>query len=102
MENITVKQMQDILTSTPDAQFIDVREVDEYAEVHAVGTTNIPMSEFVERIGEIDTAEDVYVICRSGGRSLRVAEYLEHTGADNVINVLGGTMEWVEQDLPRA
>ena len=104
MQNITTKQMQDILTANPDAQFIDVREPDEYAEVHALGTKNVPMSEFVDRLHEIDTAEDLYIICRSGGRSERVCQYLEQAqGAESehVFNVLGGTIDWVDQDLPR-
>ncbi len=104
MQNITTKQMQDILSANPDAQFIDVREPDEYAEVHAVGAKNIPMSQFVERIHEIDTAEDLYIICQAGGRSQQVCQYLEQAqGAepDHVFNILGGTGDWVEQGLPR-
>lgn len=104
MQNITTKQMQEILAANPDAQFIDVRERDEYAEVHALGTKNLPMSELVDHLHEIDTAEDVYIICRSGGRSERVAQYLEQAqGAEpeHVYNILGGTIDWVEQDLPR-
>lgn len=104
MQNITTKQMQDILTANPDVQFIDVRETDEYAEVHALGTKNVPMSELADRLHDIDTSEDLYIICHSGGRSARVAQYLEEAqGAEpeHVFNVLGGTSDWVEQDLPR-
>ena len=83
------------------AQLIDVREPDEYAAVRAEGAVNIPLSEFVARTDEIDPERDIYLICKSGGRSAQAAEYLEQArGWDNVINVAGGTTAWVEQGLP--
>lgn len=81
------------------AQLIDVRETDEYAEVRAQGAVNIPMSEFVGRINEIDLDRDIYVICKLGGRSAQVAEYLEQRGIE-AINVNGGTNGWVAAGLP--
>ena len=83
------------------AQLIDVREPDEYAAVRAKGAVNIPLSEFVARTDEIDPERDIYLICKSGGRSAQAGEYLEQArGWDNVINVAGGTTAWVEQGLP--
>lgn len=84
-----------------DAQLIDVREPDEYAAVRAEGAVNIPLSEFVARTDEINPDRDIYLICKSGGRSAQAGEYLEQArGWDNVINVAGGTTAWVEQGLP--
>ncbi|MGV0372866.1 rhodanese-like domain-containing protein [Corynebacterium pilbarense] len=84
-----------------DAQLIDVREPDEYAAVRAEGAVNIPLSEFVARTDEINPDQDIYLICKSGGRSAQAGEYLEQArGWDNVINVAGGTTAWVEQGLP--
>ena len=83
------------------AQLIDVREPDEYAAVRADGAVNIPLSEFVARTDEINPDQDIYLICKSGGRSAQAGEYLEQArGWDNVINVAGGTTAWVEQGLP--
>lgn len=83
------------------AQLIDVREPDEYAAVRAEGAVNIPLSEFVARTDEIDPERDIYLICKSGGRSAQAGEYLEQArGWDNVINVAGGTTAWVKQGLP--
>ncbi|WP_080796739.1 rhodanese-like domain-containing protein [Corynebacterium pacaense] len=83
------------------AQIIDVREPDEFAEVHAVGAVNIPMSEFTSRVGELDLDRDIYLICKSGGRSGQVREYLEQRGID-AINIAGGTSDWVAQGLPNS
>lgn len=90
------------VTEVPEnAQLIDVREPDEYAEVRAVGAKNLPLSDFAAQAGQIDQDQDIYVICKSGGRSAKAGEYLEQSlGLDNVINVEGGTTAWVEADLP--
>lgn len=89
------------VTEVPaDAQLIDVREPDEFAEVHARGAVNVPLSEFMERHGEIDDTQPVYVICRSGGRSAQAAQYMEGAlGMEDVINVEGGTQAWVGSGL---
>lgn len=81
------------------AQLIDVRETDEFAEVRAEGAVNIPMSEFTSRVGELDQDREIYLICKLGGRSAQVGEYLEQRGID-AINVAGGTEGWVAADLP--
>ena len=82
-----------------DAQIVDVREADEFADGHATGAVNLPMSEIVGRLDEIDRDRDLYVICLSGGRSARVCEYLEHRGID-AVNIEGGTSAWRAAELP--
>ncbi|GAB3703964.1 rhodanese-like domain-containing protein [Corynebacterium nasicanis] len=89
------------VTQVPaDAQLIDVREAEEFSEVHAAGATLIPLSEFAGRVGELDTDRDIYLICRSGGRSGRACEFLQENHDIAAINVEGGTLEWVAQGLP--
>ncbi|EEI17995.1 MULTISPECIES: rhodanese-like domain-containing protein [Corynebacterium] len=83
------------------AQLIDVREPDEFTEVRAEGAVNLPLSDFAAQADKINPDEDIYVICKSGGRSAQAVEYLEQArGLDNVVNVEGGTTAWVEADLP--
>jgi rhodanese-related sulfurtransferase len=78
---------------------IDVREPDEYAAGHAPGVIHIPMGEVVERVAEIPDDGTVYVICASGGRSARVAQYLESRDV-TAVNVAGGTIAWQQAGLP--
>ncbi|EEW51121.1 rhodanese-like protein [Corynebacterium efficiens YS-314] len=90
------------VTEVPaDAQLIDVRETDEFAEVRAENAINIPMSEFTSRVGELDLNRDIYLICKLGGRSAQVGEYLEQRGIE-AINVAGGTEGWVAAGLPHS
>ncbi|MDO4929349.1 MAG: rhodanese-like domain-containing protein [Corynebacterium sp.] len=89
-----------LVTEVPaDAQLIDVRETGEFAEVRAVGAHNIPMSIFPSRLHELDDEREIYLICKVGGRSAQVGQYLEARGLE-VINVVGGTDAWVAAGLP--
>ncbi|GGU58782.1 sulfurtransferase [Streptomyces albospinus] len=76
---------------------LDVREDDEWEAGHAEGALHIPMSEFVARYGELTEAAPeggkVFVLCRAGGRSAQVAQYLLQQGID-AVNVAGGMQAW--------
>lgn len=73
---------------------IDVREADEFASGHLPGAINLPLSDFLERYGELDKDKPYYIICRSGARSAQACAFLEEEGYD-VTNVAGGTIAWM-------
>ncbi len=81
------------------AVLVDVREPDEWGEVHAAGALHLPLGDVPTRFTELPTGGAIYVICRSGARSMRAAEFLRTQGID-ARNVAGGTMAWVEAGLP--
>jgi rhodanese-related sulfurtransferase len=55
---------------------------------------HIPMGQVPERLGELDPAVETVVICRSGGRSMEVARYLQREGFSAVANLTGGILAW--------
>lgn len=71
---------------------IDVRESDEYLEGHVPGAVSIPLGSVPDSIEQFRKTVPVYVICASGGRSMRACEFLHDAGVTNVVNVAGGTM----------
>jgi rhodanese-related sulfurtransferase len=77
----------------PGAMLLDVREDDEWRRGHAAGARHIPMGEVPTRLGEIDPRAKLYVICKAGGRSAKVAQYLARNGYEPV-NVSGGMLAW--------
>ncbi len=81
---------------------IDVREAEEYAEVCSAIAENFPLSRFDPRefSRTFDSKAQVYVLCRSGKRSLRAAEMLEAAGFDSIYNVEGGMIAWEGAGLP--
>ena len=52
------------------------------------------------RPDEVPTEGDVVIVCRSGGRSGRVVEYLRAQGWDNVLNLDGGMKDWAASGRP--
>src|SRR3712207_4467497 len=75
-----------------DAVLLDVREDGEWVAGHAEGATHIPMGDVPARLDEVPEADPLYVVCRSGGRSARVAAWLNLNGYD-AVNVAGGGLE---------
>jgi rhodanese-related sulfurtransferase len=57
----------------------------------------IPMMEIPSRIREIDKECPVAVICHSGGRSGRVADFLSQQGFSKVANIVGGIDAWTQE-----
>ena len=72
------------------ARVIDVREPDEYATGHVPGAELIPLGTVPEHLDRFGADGPTYVICRSGGRSMRACEFASTSGHD-VVNVTGGT-----------
>ena len=77
------------------AMVVDVRQPEEYEAGHVPGAKLIPLADVVARVGEIPTDAPVYVICQSGSRSQRAAEYFRTLGID-AYNVAGGTKAWID------
>lgn len=96
-------QQVDITGVPADAQLLDVREDDEWAAGHAEGALHIPMSDFVARFGElterVDGEAPVFVLCRVGGRSAQVTQYLRQQGV-TAVNVDGGMLAWESAGRP--
>ena len=82
------------------AVLVDVREPEEWAAGHAPGAVHIPMRDIPARLGELTSEAPVYLICRSGNRSARVAAYLQGQGFARPINVAGGILAWARAGLP--
>jgi len=73
---------------------VDVREIDEYESGHVAGAINIPLSEFSSRLSELPSGT-IYMICRSGGRSMQACEFCVDNGISDVVNIAGGTLGWL-------
>ncbi|WP_285727101.1 rhodanese-like domain-containing protein [Psychromicrobium xiongbiense] len=81
------------------ALFLDVREDYEWEEGHIAGALHIPLDDLPVRCEELDPDQDLLLICRSGGRSFRAAQWLTAQGY-SVTNVAGGMGAWQDAELP--
>lgn len=76
-----------------DVVLLDVREDWELAIAKVPGIVHIPMGEVPARLGELDIDKEVVVMCRSGRRSLDVAQFLQQHGYRST-NLAGGILAW--------
>jgi rhodanese-related sulfurtransferase len=83
----------------PEAVLLDVREDDEWAAGHAPDAVHLPATQLMARYGEVPADREVHVICRTGGRSARVTQWLNDSGFD-AVNVAGGMSAWVAVGRP--
>ena len=91
MSNAPLISVSDI---PDDAVVVDVREDDEWAAGHAPNAIHVPMGTVPERLDALpESDQPVPVICRRGGRSDRVVQWLVQQGFD-VVNVDGGMRAW--------
>lgn len=98
MNNISVQELQALRHNNPAIHILDVRENEEHMEYN-IGGTLLPLS----KISQFDydlieglQDEAIYVICRSGKRSLQACMLLEQAGFSQVHNVAGGILAWQE------
>jgi rhodanese-related sulfurtransferase len=102
MRELSPAEIQDELRR--GTRLLDVRQPEELALASVPGAVHIPMAEIPARIGELNPAEPIAVLCHHGGRSLQVARFLERNGFADVINVAGGIDAWsvtVDTAVPR-
>lgn len=90
----TVKRKLD---SGEKVVLVDVREAEELVNGTLPGVIHIPMGEIMDRVGELDQSAETVVICRTGNRSRKVAEYLASKGFTNVANLTEGMNGWAKE-----
>ena len=88
MKNISVKKLIPHISHS-ETCIIDVREVDEWNTIRLPSALLLPCSSIEHRVSEIDRSRDLYILCKSGGRSGQVCEWLSSLGI-SATNIDGG------------
>jgi rhodanese-related sulfurtransferase len=81
----------------PDAdlsgkQVVDVRNDDEYNELHIEGVVHIPVNMLRDNLQRLDAKRDTVVLCHSGARAHVAARILSQHGFKQVSNLSGGML----------
>ncbi|MFZ9630003.1 MAG: rhodanese-like domain-containing protein [Ilumatobacteraceae bacterium] len=92
VNEIDVDRLEELLAQ--GGRLVDVRETDEYVDGHVPGAVHVALGTVPDRVDVFRGDGPVYVICKSGGRSMRACEFLHQHDID-AVNVAGGTMAWV-------
>ena len=95
VKELTPREFLDLRTGGRAMTLVDVREDWEIGLAPVPSEhLHIPMGQIQARLAELDPAKETVVICRSGGRSLNVAGFLERQGFRSVYNLSGGILAW--------
>ncbi len=79
-----------------------MREPEEYEQGHVPGAINLAQADLASRLDELPRHHPLALICRSGARSLRAAQFLRQVGFEQVASVQGGTLAWQAASKPLA
>ena len=79
---------------------VDVREPFEYEISRIPGSKLIPLGELPARLSELDSADDIVLHCKVGGRSAKALRILQEAGFRKLNNLQGGITAWSEDVDP--
>ncbi len=97
---MTVHELKQKLDAKEKFVLVDVREPYEYDIARIPGAKLIPLGELPSRMSELDTADDIVLHCKMGGRSARALRLLQEAGFSKLTNVAGGIEAWAEEIDP--
>jgi len=101
-DEVSVQQLKQALDDPSlGIHVIDVREPAEYQIAHIEGVPLLPLSQLAQRFGELDPAQNYYIQCKVGVRSLHAVEFLRQQGFQNVKSVRGGITAWSDEIDPK-
>ena len=95
-----IVELKDIIDNQ-DIIILDVRTIQETSQGYVPNATFIDYydDKFDEKVNLIDRQKSIYVYCKIGGRSKKVAEKLNKMGFAGVYNLDGGFMKWKSSNL---
>jgi len=103
---ITPLELKSRLDGPVSPVLLDVREPYEWeiGNLGSLGAILIPFGELTKRMEDVPRKGPVVVYCHVGVRSVLVVQALQSQGFDEVLNLKGGYLAWVEDvdpTLPR-
>ena len=100
MEEISATALKEELDEGKEIFVLDVRNPMEYEICHIEGSYLIPLDQLLNRLNELDSARDIVVHCRSGGRSATAIKMMQEMGFQKLRNLEGGILAWAEEVDP--
>ncbi|EPF90596.1 sulfurtransferase [Acinetobacter gyllenbergii] len=115
IQEISVKDFHKIWTTNNDLILIDVREPEEYQEASIDRSVNFPRGLLEMKIAQHPlvnhhcdedislkelSQKDIYIICKTGGRSALATLSLQKMGFTKLFSVQGGIQTWLNENLP--
>lgn len=100
LKEISVNELYEWQVRGDDYQLIDVREPHEF-EIANIGGELFPLATIASIADKISREKKVVIHCKMGGRSAKAIRQLQDEfGFDNLINLKGGIIKWIEEIQP--
>lgn len=99
IQSVTASQFAEI--ARKDTPLLDVRKQSEFAAEHLIGAQNMPLDTINQTMNELNPAQQYYLHCAGGYRSLITASILRARGFQHLVNIDGGFAALKETSLPR-
>ncbi len=96
---LTALQLQEKLKGAKRPFVLDVRQPEEFREMHISGARLIPLAELKSSLKDLPKEREIVCVCASGSRSSSAARTLSAAGYQ-VINMQGGMSAWSRAKLP--
>ena len=95
IQNVGVEAFKEA-ESNEEVILLDVRTPGETNQgiIEGAITMDFYSSDFDQQLSSLDSTKEVYVYCRSGGRSAKAADKLKDLGFKKVYNLKGGMNGW--------
>lgn len=90
LPEVTADELRALMASAHPPTLIDVRNPDEHAASSIPGARLIPLPELANRLGELNSADDIILHCKLGGRSAKALNLLKSNGFTHVRHLRGG------------
>lgn len=81
-------------------RLIDVRSINEYRNGIIPEGEPIPLHTLPLKMDELCQETPTVLYCHSGARSAQACAYLAQQGYNNVYNLQGGIVRWVQHGMP--
>jgi molybdopterin/thiamine biosynthesis adenylyltransferase/rhodanese-related sulfurtransferase len=94
---MTVRELKQKLDNHDKFVLLDVREPFEWDICHLDQAKLIPLGQLPSRMSELDSADEIVIHCKSGGRSAKAVRLLQEAGFGKLHNVEGGITAWAEE-----
>lgn len=88
------------LMNSKNAQVLDVRSAEEYAQGHLLNARNIPSGTLAQASLPGNKATPLLVACQNGRQAASTAKALRAQGYTTVNTLAGGVTAWVAAGLP--
>jgi molybdopterin/thiamine biosynthesis adenylyltransferase/rhodanese-related sulfurtransferase len=97
---ITATELKAKIDRKDQFVLVDVREPYEYDISRIPGSKLIPLGELPARLSELDSADDIVLHCKVGGRSAKALRILQEAGFRKLNNLQGGITAWSDEVDP--